>query len=182
MATHSCILAWKIPWTEEPCGLQSMELQRVGYDWASNTSYFSIYEYFDNNFALNYESESLSVLSNSVPGIIWARILEWVAIFFSSWSSWPRDWIHVSCISCIGRCVAYQAPLSMEFSRPEYWVGRLSLLQGNSQSRDQTQASCIAGGFFISWAKREPSGSIYVLIPNLCVYIENAYSICIAFI
>ena len=27
MATHSCILAWKIPWTEEPGGLQSMELQ-----------------------------------------------------------------------------------------------------------------------------------------------------------
>ena len=30
MATHSCILAWKIPWTEEPAGLQSMGLQRVG--------------------------------------------------------------------------------------------------------------------------------------------------------
>ena len=28
MATHSSILAWKIPWTEEPGGLQSMELQR----------------------------------------------------------------------------------------------------------------------------------------------------------
>ena len=32
MATHSSILAWKIPWTEEPGGLQSMELQRVGND------------------------------------------------------------------------------------------------------------------------------------------------------
>ena len=32
MATHSSILAWRIPWTEEPGGLQSMELQRVGYD------------------------------------------------------------------------------------------------------------------------------------------------------
>ena len=30
MATHSSILAWKIPWTEEPGGLQSMGLQRVG--------------------------------------------------------------------------------------------------------------------------------------------------------
>ena len=30
MATHSRILAWKIPWTEEPGGLQSMESQRVG--------------------------------------------------------------------------------------------------------------------------------------------------------
>ena len=30
MSTHSRILAWRIPWTEEPGGLQSMELQRVG--------------------------------------------------------------------------------------------------------------------------------------------------------
>ena len=32
MATHSSNLAWKIPWTEETGGLQSMELQRVGHD------------------------------------------------------------------------------------------------------------------------------------------------------
>ena len=32
MATHSGILAWEIPWTEEPGGLQSMELQRAGHD------------------------------------------------------------------------------------------------------------------------------------------------------
>ena len=32
MATHSSTLAWKIPWVEEPCRLQSMGLQRVGQD------------------------------------------------------------------------------------------------------------------------------------------------------
>ena len=32
MATHSSILAWRIPWTEEPSGLQSMGLQRVRHD------------------------------------------------------------------------------------------------------------------------------------------------------
>ena len=32
MATQSSILAWRIPWTEEPSGLQSMGLQRVGHD------------------------------------------------------------------------------------------------------------------------------------------------------
>ena len=32
MATHSSILVWKIPWTEEPGGLQSMGSQRVGHD------------------------------------------------------------------------------------------------------------------------------------------------------
>ena len=33
MATHSSILAWRIPWTEQPCGLQSMGSQRVGHYW-----------------------------------------------------------------------------------------------------------------------------------------------------
>ena len=32
MTTHSSILAWEIPWTEDPGGLQSMESQRVGHD------------------------------------------------------------------------------------------------------------------------------------------------------
>ena len=32
MATHSSILAWEIPWTEEPGGLQSMGLQKVSHD------------------------------------------------------------------------------------------------------------------------------------------------------
>ena len=32
MATHPSILAWRIPWTEEPGGPQSMRLQRVGHD------------------------------------------------------------------------------------------------------------------------------------------------------
>ena len=32
MATHSSILAWRIPWTEEPAGLQSMRSQRAGHD------------------------------------------------------------------------------------------------------------------------------------------------------
>ena len=31
MATHSSLLAWRIPWAEEPGGLQSMRLQRVGH-------------------------------------------------------------------------------------------------------------------------------------------------------
>ena len=37
MASHSSILAWEIPWTEEPGGLQSMGLQRVGHNWTTNT-------------------------------------------------------------------------------------------------------------------------------------------------
>ena len=39
MATHSSILAWRNPWTEEPGGLQNMGSQRVGHDWGTNTRY-----------------------------------------------------------------------------------------------------------------------------------------------
>ena len=39
MATHSSILAWKIPWMVEPGRLQSMGLQRVGHNWATATTY-----------------------------------------------------------------------------------------------------------------------------------------------
>ena len=38
MATHSGILAWRIPWTEEPGRLQSMGLQSVRHDWATKHS------------------------------------------------------------------------------------------------------------------------------------------------
>ena len=38
MAPHSSTLAWKIPWTEEPGRLQSMESLRVGHDWATSLS------------------------------------------------------------------------------------------------------------------------------------------------
>ena len=37
VATHSSILAWRIPWTEEPGGLQSMESHRARHDWATHT-------------------------------------------------------------------------------------------------------------------------------------------------
>ena len=52
----------------------------------------------------------------TVHGILPARILEWVAFPFSRGSSQPRDQTQVSHI-------ASQAPLSMGFSRQEYWSG-----------------------------------------------------------
>ena len=41
MATHSSILAWRIPWTEEPGGLWSAELKRVEHDRVTNTFTFN---------------------------------------------------------------------------------------------------------------------------------------------
>ena len=48
-----------------------------------------------------------SLPGSSVHGILWARILEWVAMLSSRGSSWPRHQTHVFCISCIGRQVLF---------------------------------------------------------------------------
>ena len=44
MTTHSSILAWEIPWTEEPGGLQFMGLQRVRHHWVTEHSQNNISE------------------------------------------------------------------------------------------------------------------------------------------
>ena len=43
MATHSSILSWRTPWTEEPGGLQSTGSQRVGHDRATSLSLFFLH-------------------------------------------------------------------------------------------------------------------------------------------
>ena len=54
MATHSSILAWKIPWTEEPGRLQSMGLQRVRQNWATKHTYPSFGQ--ARNLEVNFKS------------------------------------------------------------------------------------------------------------------------------
>ena len=52
MSTHSSILAWKIPWAEEPGGLQSMGPQTVGHDWVHSIPFhnFFIHSYLSKQF------------------------------------------------------------------------------------------------------------------------------------
>ena len=82
MATHSSILAWKIPWTEEPGGLQSMGSQRVGHDWTTSLSKetkigLKIYctwpchqnkNQFPPQVSLSHQEASISLLSFSIRG------------------------------------------------------------------------------------------------------------------
>ena len=58
MATHSSIIAWEIPWTEEPGGLQSMGLQRVGHDLAIKTT---VRNAFLTNISIVFDSFFLCV-------------------------------------------------------------------------------------------------------------------------
>ena len=60
MTTHSSSLAWRIPWTEECGGLQSMGVQRVGHNWETNTFIF----YFKEEEQVATESLKLFYLKN----------------------------------------------------------------------------------------------------------------------
>ena len=67
MAPHSSTLAWKIPWTEEPGRLQSVGSLRVGHDWATSLSLFTLTFHFH---ALEKEMAThSSVLAWRIPGM-----------------------------------------------------------------------------------------------------------------
>ena len=145
MTTHSSILAWEIPWIEEPGGLQSMGSQRVGHAGVTNISWLrnqhvQWWERRPNkrpNAAAAAAAKSLqscltlcdpidgSSPGSPVPRILQARTLEWVAISFSNAWKWK---VKVKSLSHVWLLVtpwtaAYQAPLSMGLSRQEYWSG-----------------------------------------------------------
>ena len=107
MATHSSVLAWRIPGTGEPGGLPSMGSHRVGHDWSDLAAAALITRFQETGKASessfyhrNQEREkgkwSHSVMSNSswshglqptrllCPWIFQARVLEWGAIAFSA--------------------------------------------------------------------------------------------------
>ena len=52
MAPHSSILAWRVPWTEEPGRFQSMGSLRVGHNWATKRSAVDIYRYWYHNVTI----------------------------------------------------------------------------------------------------------------------------------
>ena len=96
LATHSSIPAWRIPWTEEPGGLQSIGSQRVRHNWRTNTFTFHIKVTFDLTLVFLHapakktkkQTVSLklgsSVLTSSSPGP--PRLI--IAVIY-----WTLEWI-----------------------------------------------------------------------------------------
>ena len=64
---------------------------------------------------------------SSVLGIILERVLKWVATSSSRRSSWPRDWTHLFCGSCIGRWILYQWAIWEACCRKKYSATKLCL-------------------------------------------------------
>ena len=79
MATHSTILAWRIPWTEEPGGLQSMGSQRVGHSWAHTRAHPTMRQRAWNNVEGQWSTDGKE--TNGVE-LSCNRISTWFLSFF----------------------------------------------------------------------------------------------------
>ena len=119
MATHSSILAWGIPGTEEPGGLPSMGSHRVRHDWR------------------DLAAAAASTINSVCVCVCVCSVAE-LCLFSDPWT------------------VASQAPLSMGFSRQEYWIGLPFLTPGDLPNSGIEHASlaspALAGVFFTTSA------------------------------
>ena len=103
IATHSSVLAWRIPGTGEPGGLLSMGSHRVGHDWSNLAAAAATSGRGDGEVNVTQPCLTLcNPMDCTVHGILQARILEWCspeAVSFSRGSSQPKDQIQISCIA-----------------------------------------------------------------------------------
>ena len=115
MATHSSILAWRIPWTEESGGLQSTGLQRAGHDWATNTHTYLPEK--DTIIVIRDGSKSVRILCLCVMGREW----DYVHLYKRKWK------VNVLVAqSCLTLC----DPMDWNSPNKNTGVGCHSLLQG----------------------------------------------------
>ena len=109
-ATHCSILAWRIPWTEEPGGLQSIESQRVGHNCSNlaHTAYLSISLLVISSFLCAYFCPfSYSCVSFSSWFWWWCVCLcvgrtrkgkEWKQRRCRLWHVWSKYFLHCVCV------------------------------------------------------------------------------------
>ena len=109
MATHSSVLAWRIPGTGESVGLPSMGSHRVGHDWSDLAAAACMLSHSVTSDCLRPHGLYVATPwpGSAVHGIFQSRILERVAISYFKGSFPPRDRTWVSCSFCIGRQILY---------------------------------------------------------------------------
>ena len=168
MAPHSSTLAWKIPWMEEPGGLQSMGSRRVRHDWATSLSRIG---------EGNGNPLQCSCLENPRDGGVWwaaiygvAQSRTWVKQLSSSSSNLQEQSegifmltysVAQSCLLFVTpRTAAWRAPLSMKFFRQEYWSGlpisTLGDLPNPGIEAVSLAAPALTGGLFTTAPPEKP--------------------------
>ena len=163
MGTHSSILAWRIPWTVEPGGLQSMESQRVGHLATKLQQQQKQYPPQKYWWELNdNKRQSLK----AIP-IIWEKkciILKQIR------DSDGGGLVAKLCLSLVTLwTVACQAPLSMGFPRQEHWSGLPFLSPGDLPYPGiEATSPALAGRFFTTEPPGKPQKFWY---PTLNTYV-----------
>ena len=164
MATHSSVLAWRIPGMGEPGGLPPMGLHRVGNDWSDLAA-------------------AAACILVQVPGEGSISASLWKELLRNFYKTRPLNcWIcrNIPSVSqCTLQCIKVKAKVSVSQSCPtlcdpiDYslpgssvhgifqarileWVA-MPFSSESSQPREGTQASCTAGRFFPVWATRVPT-------------------------
>ena len=171
MAPHSSTLAWKIPWLEEPDGLQSMGSLRVGHDWATSLSLFTFMhwrrKWQPTPVFLPGESQGRGSLVGCRPGVAQSRTrLKWLS------SSSSNTWLFLflvtkSCPTLFStpRTVAFPASLSMGFPRQEYWSGSPFPSPGDHPNPGIEPVSpALTSGFFTTEPPEKPILLCYLTI------------------
>ena len=110
MASHSSILAWRIPWTGEPGGLQSMGSQRVRNDWAINT-----------HFQLFNSGKKTKVLENAIKIInsVWQDLSICCRYNPASWQQdlglgFLKRWLKIFWKHCVLIIIVIESLIIME--------------------------------------------------------------------
>ena len=92
MVTHSRILAWRILWTEEPCGLQPMRLQRVGHDWATDTfTSLSVLHFTGKELVCQFRRLKRCRFDSWIGSIPWGRTWQPTPVFLPGESHAQRS-------------------------------------------------------------------------------------------
>ena len=95
------------------------------------------------------QAQGMKSPGSFVHGIFCARILEWVAISYLRGSSQPRDWTHISCISCIGRLILYHC-ITWEAQEVAEWMIKTKYYFNHPKICFSIPFIIILGFFFLS--------------------------------
>ena len=118
MASHSRILAWRIPWTEEPGGLQSIGSQRVRQDWSDCTH---MHTHGDKQNSVSVPSGNLS------EGVIQMLLNLWTTYRTVHWTpeeaatALPYWWCSCPLLTSISRSVSASSYIKSTAVKQELW-------------------------------------------------------------
>ena len=120
MATHSSILAWKIPWTEESGRVQSMGSQRVRHHWATEQQRNALWSPCSWDAPFCCPHWPLSVTAGNLPGPCeFSKEQANSCVLFSIWNWDSQAWTHDAEKKCL--LLNVMSPNSLVLVKQECW-------------------------------------------------------------